>query len=79
MDDKPEDNNNQMPRSRNMTVRIGKLTDDQDWEYMQYFLSRPVEERVSAMEELRKAMHGENYATECRLSRSSLRAQFRKR
>lgn len=66
-------------RSLDTTVRKGSIHDDHDLEYMNYFLSRPMEERFAAVEKLREAMHGEDYATKLRLSRSTIRIQRRSR
>lgn len=76
----PEEKEETHPeRPRDLTVRRGSLHDDHDWDMMQYFLSRPVEERFAAMEQLRIAMHGEDYETKLRLPRTALKVQRRDR
>ena len=69
----------QKSRAMEMTMRRGSLSDDQDAEYVRYYRSRPIHERVEAMERLREAYYGKDYAATCRLSRSDLRIQRRSR
>lgn len=52
--------------------------DKQDEEFLEYWLSRPIEERLDEIERLRKIQHGADYATTSRLSRSDLRIERRK-
>ena len=66
-------------RKIEMVITKGRLSDDQDLDTLRYWLGRPMEERFSAMEELRQAWHGEDYALTHRLSQSDLRIQRRKR
>lgn len=53
------------------TLSKRRLADlDQDAGDMAYWLSRPVEERIGAVEALRRVMHGDDYETRCGLPRS---------
>jgi hypothetical protein len=66
-------------RQMEMTMRRVKMEDaDGDGETLAYWLTRPVAERIGEIERLRKLMHGENYGTAARLSRSDLRIQRRR-
>lgn len=78
-DQKKKQKSERAGRSIDLTVRRGSIHDDHDWEYMQYFLSRPMEERFDAMEVLRIAMHGEDYETKLRLPRTALTIKRRDR
>lgn len=57
--------------------RLGEV--DEDLEMMEYWLSRPMEERISVMEELRSEFFGVTDASESRLSRPSLHIHKRQR
>lgn len=59
-------------------VSVHKLADDLDAEDREYWLSLPMEERISAVEELRKRMWGD-YESEQRLPRSAYPIQIIRR
>ncbi|MBX3729833.1 MAG: hypothetical protein KF858_11660 [Candidatus Sumerlaeia bacterium] len=69
------------PDERPLEPVFGKrrLTDDQDAEDLRYWLSRPVEERIAAAEELRRQCYGQDYAIQYRLPRPSDRIERRRR
>jgi hypothetical protein len=68
-----------MERKIDLTMRRGRMEDDrQDREFLAYWRSRPIEERLVEMERLRQIMHGSDYATALRLSRTDLRLQRRR-
>jgi len=55
----------------NATVTIRRLGEfDEELEYMEYWLSRPAEERVSFVETLRLEYYGKPYESQPRLPRS---------
>lgn len=68
-------------RDRQLELVSGKrrLSDDQDAEDLRYWLSRPVEERIAAAEELRRQYYGQDYEVQYRLQRPSDRIERRKR
>ena len=60
-------------------MRRGRMEDDhQDLEFYQYWRSRPMGERLAEIERLRMIMHGKDYGTAERLSRSDLRIERRR-
>jgi hypothetical protein len=60
-------------------MRRGRIEDDpHDRESLRYWLSRPMAERIAEIERLRQIMHGKDYATTLRLSRSDLRIERRR-
>ena len=66
-------------RKIELVLRKGRLNDDQDREFLEYWLSRPMEERIAHVEELRRWYHGEDYETTQGLSRADLRIERRPR
>lgn len=58
--------------------RGAMLADTQDLDFLEYWLSRPIVERLDEIERLRQIQHGADYATTHLLSRSDLRIQCRR-
>jgi len=71
-------NGDNVPRMDRI-VRSLPREHDADLEMIRYYLSRPIEERLAAVEQLRQMYHGKDYATTARLSRSAIRIQRRRR
>ena len=65
-------------RDIKMVVTTGGIEEDQGAGFWEYWLSRPMAERIAHVEELRRNYHGEDYETRERLPRSSLRIQHRR-
>ena len=65
MDSKEQSPPEQPPVSSH---RLGEI--NEDVQMVLYWWSRPPEERISAMEDLRQMLHGEDYETKYRLSRT---------
>ena len=64
-------------REIKMVMTQGRIEDDQDADFLEYWLSRPMAERIAHVEELRRDHHGDDYETRDRLPRSALRMQRR--
>ncbi len=63
-----------VPRKRQIELFVVKRSlngYDQDREYFEYWLSRPVDERIAAVEQLRREFLGDDYEAEPGLPRSS--------
>lgn len=64
-------------REMKMVMTKGRITDGPDLDFLTYWLSRPMAERIAHVEELRRDYHVKDYDTRCRLSRSDLRIERR--
>lgn len=64
-------------REIKLVITQGNIEDDQDADFLTYWLGRPMAERIAHVEELRRDYHGEDYETRERLPRSSLRIERR--
>lgn len=55
----------QTPLKDRTTFKVRSLDDvDEDAERVEYWLGRPAEERLAAIEDLRRAWYGEDYTSE---------------
>ena len=70
-----------VPKQREMEMvmrRVPLSEEARDPEYVAYWRSKSVAERLAEVERLRQIMYGKDYGTTARLSRSDLRIERRR-